>query len=73
MRGRLTIKAPALLLGKSEMTAPAATPPSTIAPSPPITTRPSRAGRATQRAARRSGAARASVLVQEKDVPKPAL
>ena len=51
--------------------AAAATPPSTIAPSPPMTTRPSRAGSATQSAASSRGAARDSEFCTENQVPKP--
>jgi hypothetical protein len=49
----------------------AATPPSTKAPSPPITIRPSCAGRATQSAVSSSGEAATSVFCQENQVPKP--
>ncbi len=51
--------------------AAAAVPPSTIAPSPPMTTRPSRAGSATHSAVSSSGAARDSVFWIENQLPKP--
>ena len=54
-------------------TAAAARPPSTIAPSPPMMTSPSRAGSATQSAARSSGEARCSEFWMENQVPKPPL
>ncbi len=49
--------------------AAAATPPTTSAPSLPMITRPSRAGRAVQSAVRISGAARVSVFCQENQLP----
>ena len=52
-------------------TAAAIRPPSTSAPSPPITTRPSRAGIATHRAVSSSGVARCSEFCSENDEPKP--
>ena len=48
-----------------------ANPPSTSAPSPPMTTRPMRAGSATQSAVRIRGESVASVFWSEKEVPKP--
>ena len=48
-----------------------ANPPSTSAPSPPITTRPMRAGSATQSAVRIKGDERCRVFWSENDVPKP--
>jgi len=48
-------------------------PPSTTAPSPPITIRPACAGSATQSAVRTSGAARESVFCQEKALAKAPL
>ncbi|MGH6830642.1 MAG: hypothetical protein ACREDG_05755 [Methylocella sp.] len=47
------------------------TPPTTKAPSPPIMTKPSRAGKAVHKAVSINGAARSSVLRQENPVAKP--
>ena len=51
--------------------APAANPPSTRAPSPPIMMRPMRAGIATASAVRIKGAERCSVFWNENAVPNP--
>ena len=52
-------------------TAAANKPPRTNAPSPPITTRPSRAGIATHSAVSSNGVARCSEFCNENEEPKP--
>ena len=58
--------------GYSMAKMPAATPPSTTAPSPPIMIMPRRAGSAVHRAASSRGAVRASVFSQANALPKAA-
>ena len=61
----------AFIAASGMATAAAARPPSTKAPSAPITISPNCAGRATQSAVSNSGDARTSVFCQENQVPKP--
>src|SRR3990167_3639376 len=72
---RHTITVPARFVGSGTAWASAAQarPPSTSAPSPPITVRPARAGIATHKAVSISGAARCSVFCHEYQSPKAPL
>ena len=72
---RQTRAVPKRLAGKGSACAVAAQamPPSTSAPSPPITTRPARAGRATHSAVSISGAARCRLFCQENQSPNAPL